>query len=111
MLARAEAELASGRATEARDRLERNIAHLTKSDPSRTEMPHALECLARAYAELGDWDRTLTTTDRGLESTIATGQLPLTWRLRGCRADALDQLGRATRRRPSGRKPATSSTR
>ena len=35
-------------------------------------MSHTLECLARAYAELGDWDRTLTTTDRGLELTIAT---------------------------------------
>ena len=94
VLSRAEADLASGRVTEARESLERNVADLTKSDRSRTEMSHALECLARAYAELGDWEKTLTTTDRALESTIATGQLPLTWRLRGCRADALDHLGR-----------------
>ena len=28
------------------------------------------------------------------EITLGTGRLPLTWRLRGCRAHALDQLGR-----------------
>jgi class 3 adenylate cyclase/tetratricopeptide (TPR) repeat protein len=94
VLARAEADLASGRVTEARESLERNVAYLTKSDPSRAEMSHALECLARAYAELGAWDETLTTTDRALELTIGAGQLPLTWRLRGCRAHALDHLGR-----------------
>jgi hypothetical protein len=53
-----------------------------------------LECLARAWIDLGDWDEAVTTADRALELTLGTGRLPLTWRLRGCRAHALDQLGR-----------------
>ncbi|MDP9332443.1 MAG: hypothetical protein M3Q30_03900, partial [Actinomycetota bacterium] len=44
---------------------------------------------------LGDWDEAVTTADRGLELTLGAGRLPLTWRLRACRAHALDQLGRA----------------
>jgi tetratricopeptide (TPR) repeat protein len=93
-LVRSEVELATGNVTEARDRLERSIAGLAESDPTRIEMSWSLECLTRAYAELGDWDKTLTTADRALELTVRAGQLPLTWRLRGCRAYALDQLGR-----------------
>lgn len=92
MLAHAEAELAAGRASDARDQLERYVASLVEMDAHR-EMAHALECLARACAELGGWDEALATADRGLALAARTGQLPLTWRLRGCRAHSLDRLG------------------
>src|SRR5439155_21829635 len=93
-VARAEAELAAGGSSDARDRLERNIASVAASG-GQLELSHALECLARAWTDLGNWDEALVTTERGLELTLGAGQLPLTWRLRGCRAHALDQLGRA----------------
>jgi hypothetical protein len=44
--------------------------------------------------DLGDSDAALATAERGLALTTKSGQLPLTWRFRGCRAHALDQLGR-----------------
>jgi len=93
-VARAEAELAAGGESDARDRLERNIASAAASG-GQLELSRAVECLARACSDLGDWDATLAATERGLELTLGSGQLPLTWRLRGCRAHALDRLGRA----------------
>ncbi|MDQ1456561.1 MAG: hypothetical protein QOH28_2181 [Actinomycetota bacterium] len=94
VLARAEAELAAGAASEARDHLVPNVAFLEEMD-AQLELARALECLARAWIDLGDWNEAVATADRGLVLTARSGQLPLTWRLRGCRAHALDQLGRA----------------
>jgi class 3 adenylate cyclase/tetratricopeptide (TPR) repeat protein len=93
-LACAEAELAAGQASEARDRLERWVAALIELEGHR-DAARTLECLGRAWTDLGNWDEALATADRGLSLTTRTGQTPLTWRFRGCRANVLDQLGRA----------------
>jgi hypothetical protein len=90
----AEVELAAGRATEARDHLVSYAAAL-ESDDNRVELCHAVECLARVYAALGDWTSALDSADRGLALAATTGQRPLQRRLRQSRAEALDHVGRA----------------
>ena len=54
-----------------------------------------LESLARALSDLGQWDDALDVCDRGLVLCEDTGAVPMAWRLRGCRAHTLDQLGRS----------------
>jgi class 3 adenylate cyclase len=58
------------------------------------EAPHLYERLARAYLDAGEPADALVAADRGLELTASTGQLPVSWRLHGSRAAALDALGR-----------------
>jgi class 3 adenylate cyclase len=93
-LAQAEAELAAGHAEDARDRLEHGISSLAAMERYR-DLAHGLECLARAWTDLGAWDQALDAADRGLGLTTRTGQLPLAWQLRGCRANTLDKLKRS----------------
>ena len=92
-LARAEASLSAGHAKDARDLLEPQIASLAETD-SHLDLAQALECLGRALIELGHWEEALAAADRGLSLTTRSGQLPLTWKFRVCRARALAQLGR-----------------
>ena len=92
-LARAEASLSAGRAKEARELLEREIASLAETD-DHLDLAQALECLGRVSVKLAHWDEALAAADRGLSLTARSGQLSLIWKLRGCRARALDHLGR-----------------
>ena len=94
MLPLAEAKLSAGRAKDSRDLLEREIASLVQTDDRRLDLARALECLGRVSVKLGHWDEALAAADRGLSLTTRSGQLPLTWKLRGCRARALAHLGR-----------------
>ena len=80
---------------DARDRLERYIASLDDAD-NQLDTARALECLGRAYTDLGDWEAALATADRGLALATRRDRLPLAWRFRGCRSYALEQLGRAS---------------
>jgi tetratricopeptide (TPR) repeat protein len=93
-LARAEVDLVEGRASEAREGLERVVKTLT-TDDLRRDLTHALELLARALNDLGQWEDALDVCDRGLLLCEDTGAAPLAWRLRGCRAHVLDQVGRS----------------
>jgi class 3 adenylate cyclase len=90
-LARAEAALAAGHAEIARQCLEDAITSLEATERYR-DLAHALECLARTWIELGGWAQAIDAADRGLALTVRSGQLPLAWQLRGCRAHALDKL-------------------
>jgi len=92
-IADAEAELAWGRPDDARVRLERVVASMIETNRSR-DAAHAMECLARAWADLGRWVETIVVCDEGLALAEAAAQVPLVWRLRGCRSFALAQLGR-----------------
>jgi hypothetical protein len=64
------------------------------ADGFRQEAAHLYERMARAYLDAAEPMKALATADAGLELTASTGQLPVTWRLRGSRAAALDELGR-----------------
>ena len=93
-LADAEAELASGRPDDARvpsgtQRRRRRSRRV--GTPTR----HARwSASPAAWTDLAGWDEAVAVCDRGLALTEPSGQLPLVWKLRGCRSHALAQLGR-----------------
>lgn len=89
----AEIDLAAGRADEARDRLVGYVGAL-ETDDDPLELAHAFECLARTFVDLADWASVLAVADRGLALVEVTGQRPVQWRLRRCRAEALEHVGR-----------------
>ena len=70
------------------------MGSLTAND-FRRDLTHALELLARALSDLGQWEDALDVCDRGLALCEDTGAAPMAWRLRGCKAHALDRLGRS----------------
>ena len=91
-LAAAEAELGAGRPDDARVRLEPSVSSMIEMNRNR-DAAHALECLGRAWSDLGRWDEAIAVCDQGLALAEPAGQLPLVWRFRGCRSYALAQLG------------------
>jgi hypothetical protein len=91
--ARALRELTEDRASEARAELE-GVAESLTTDELRRDLVHALELLASALSDLGQWEDLLAVCDRGLALCDDTGAVPTAWRLRVCRSHALDQLGR-----------------
>ena len=85
-----------------REELERLVGPLTANE-LRRDLTHALELLARALSDLGQWDDALDVCDRGLALCEDTGAVPMTWRLRGCQG-LHARPARAERR--GGRRPS-----
>ena len=65
------------------------------ADSRDVDAAHALECLARASTDLGDWDEALATADRGLALTTRPASSRSPGGSAAVAPHALDQLGRA----------------
>src|SRR5581483_1299237 len=90
---RAEEQLAAGRPGEVVELLGARVGRSDEESDGR-ELAWTLECLGRARLVAGDPEGALVTVDRGLTLTGRTGQMPVSWRLHGCRAEALAATGR-----------------
>ena len=90
---RAEEALAAGRPDEAVELMASCVDRIQAEGGIR-ELAWMFECLSRAEVTAGRADSSLSVAERGLVVTASTGQLPVSWRLHGCRAEALGHLGR-----------------